>query len=107
VGRRHQQVAFRQPRLVVDHLPGGVEDLAGDPHVIADREGQARLAVVQDQAAGVELVVDVAGRRDVEVAHDRLAERRRDVARRRPGAEDAIALGLRVGLGLVLCMEGR
>ena len=46
-----------------------------------------RLAVVEDQAAGVQVVVDVVGRDRAEPADDLPAEGRGDVARGRPGPE--------------------
>ena len=106
MGRRHQQVVLGQPGLLVDQLPGGVEDLARDAHVVADGERQPGLPVVEDQAAGVQLVVDVGGRGRCPTADDRLAERGRDVARRRTGPEHAILLGVRLGLPIGLGMKG-
>lgn len=48
---------------------------------IANDEGEARGSVVQNEAARVELVVNVCGRERDEAAHDVAAEVRRDVAR--------------------------
>jgi len=76
-------------------LLGGVGDLARDHAAVDDHERELRLAVVEHEAAGVQLVVDLRRGGRVPVADDRLAERRRDVARRRAGAE--LALGLRRG----------
>ena len=67
--------------------------LALDDATVRDDQHELRRAVVEREAARVQFVVDVRGGAVLEAAVDRAAERRRDVARRRAGAEDARRFG--------------
>ena len=96
VGGRHEHVLRRQSRLLVHQPLRLVEDLARDPDAVADHDSHAGSSVVEHQAAGVQLVVDLGGGRRIPAAHDGRAQKRGDVAGRRSGAELA---GLRLGNG--------
>jgi len=74
---------------------GLVEDAALDHATVHDHERQLRRAVVEDEAAGVEFVVNVRGLAVLEAAVDRTSERRSDVARCRTGAKDTRRLRCR------------
>ena len=85
---RHEHPVRRQAGRL-GHLPLGiVQHFAADVDVVADDQRDPRRAVVEDEAAGVQLVVDVLGRRwSAEVAHQPVAQPGRDVAGGDPGQE--------------------
>ena len=89
VGGCHQEVLRRQSRLFVHQPLGLVEDLARDSDAVTQHDSEAGLSVVEHQAAGMQLVVDLGGGRRLPAAHDRSAQKRRDVTGRRAGAERA------------------
>src|SRR6185369_16834125 len=88
VGGREEEALGRQAGFLGGEPARLVEHLARDADVVADREDERGLAVVEGEAAGVELVVDLRRGRGAPSADDGLAERRGDVARRGAGAED-------------------
>jgi hypothetical protein len=75
--------------FLLHKLFGRVEDFARNPHVVADHEHQPRATVVQNQAAGMQLVVYISGGRRRPAADNRFAQRRRDVTGGRPRAQHA------------------
>ena len=85
----HEQVVRGETGSVVDQARGFVVNVARDSDVVANREREPGLTVVKRQATHVELVVNLRCELLDEPAHDRLAEWRRDVARRGAGLEDA------------------
>ena len=86
-----------------DQFLGRVHHRARDHATIADHDGEARLAIIEHEAARVQLVVNVRGDPVVEVAIDGHAQSRRDVARGGTGAEWAQCRG---GLRLLIWCRG-
>ena len=99
VRRRHHHVRARdfrallhQPRRLVIHRAVGAEQVAHHPR-------EPRLAVVEHQAARVQIVMNVLRREGRKPADDVSADVRCDVARRRPGLEHTFRLRLRPQTG--------
>ena len=70
VGGGHEDVVGGEADLIVDDFFGSVENFAVDEAVIGDDESDAGGAVIEDDAAGVKLVVEVGAFVIVHVAID-------------------------------------
>ena len=78
VGRRNPDLLFDQAARLGTHASLG-------PQQIEDHQGELRLAVVEHEAPGVQLIVHVGRQRGDEIADDRPPQRRSDVAHGRAG----------------------
>jgi len=87
VGGGNQHVLRRDSRRLLDQPPRLDAHAAVQPEQIADHQRELGLAVVQHEAARVQLVVHVPGRIGREAADHQDAEFGRDVAGRRAGLQ--------------------
>lgn len=91
VRRRNQDTTRRQPRRGGHQRFRALVNFARDHRVVDHDNREARPAVVKHDAAGMQLVVHARRPRALrDVAVERGAERRSDVARRRAGPKDAV-----------------
>jgi hypothetical protein len=91
-------VLGRYVGLLLDSLLGRVEHFLGYAHVVAHGENEPRRPIVEHEATSMKLVVDVRGRDRRPAAHDRLAQRGRDVTGGCPGAKHAGRIGRQLPL---------
>jgi hypothetical protein len=87
VRRRDQDVFRRDVRLLLDQPPRLDAHAAVRAEQVADDQGDSCIAVIQHQAARVQLVVDVLSPVRRKAPHDPNAQRRRDVAGRCAGTQ--------------------
>ncbi len=87
VGAGDEHVGGRNAGGLLDEAAGLGAYRSVEAEQVADHEREARTPVVEDEAASVQLVVDVLRGKGGEAADDRRAKWRREVARGGPGAE--------------------
>jgi len=81
----------------MDHLLGRDADFVAHADIVHDNQGKPGEAVVQDDALGMQFIVNVRGRHGLPSTHDGQPQGRGDVAGRGPGEQDLFRL--RLGFG--------
>ena len=99
VGPRREHVLGWNARVLMDHLFGRAADFVAHADVVHNNQGKPGESVVQDDALGVQFIVNVRGRHGLPSTDDGEAQGRGDVAGRGPGAKDVFRLGIGFGSG--------
>jgi len=101
VGGGHQNVVFRESRLLVNSSLRFVKDFAWNEAIVADDEGDTAIAIIKHKATRVEFVMYVSSFSILVIAVDRNAQPWGDIAGGRSGAKLFRFRG-----GLVLADDG-